>query len=165
MFDTFTEILRDKGMDDISDRRTARIPILKFHESITELHLECDVCLYNPLAQRNSLLLRIYAQISPRLRQCAYILKHWAKRRGINDASNGTLCSYGYILMLVHYLQRTEPPVLPVLQQIHPHWNGQPGEIYANTSALPEMKGLSCSRTSVVLTTVFRCIDHSLPLY
>ena len=34
------------------------------------------------------------------------------------DASLGGLSSYAYILMLLHYLQRTEPPVIPVLQQV-----------------------------------------------
>lgn len=36
----------------------------------------------------------------------------------------GTLSSYGYVLMLIHYLQRTVPPVLPVLQQINESWDG-----------------------------------------
>ena len=35
------------------------------------------------------------------------------------DASVGGLSSYAYILMLLHYLQRTDPPVIPVLQQVH----------------------------------------------
>ena len=35
------------------------------------------------------------------------------------DASVGSLSSYAYILMLLHYLQRTDPPVIPVLQEVH----------------------------------------------
>lgn len=35
------------------------------------------------------------------------------------DASTGGLSSYAYILMLLHYLQRTDPPVIPVLQEVH----------------------------------------------
>ena len=34
------------------------------------------------------------------------------------DAPSGSLSSYAYILMLLHYLQRTTPPVIPVLQEV-----------------------------------------------
>ena len=34
------------------------------------------------------------------------------------DASSGSLSSYAYILMLIHYLQRAQPPVIPVLQEV-----------------------------------------------
>jgi terminal uridylyltransferase len=36
----------------------------------------------------------------------------------MGDASTGSLSSYAYILMLIHYLQKTSPPVVPVLQQL-----------------------------------------------
>lgn len=34
------------------------------------------------------------------------------------DAYHKTLSSYAYMLMLIFYLQRCEPPVLPVLQEV-----------------------------------------------
>ena len=34
------------------------------------------------------------------------------------DASTGSLSSYSYIILLIHYLQQVEPPVVPVLQQV-----------------------------------------------
>ena len=34
------------------------------------------------------------------------------------DAATGSLSSYAYILMLIHYLQQVKPPVLPVLQKV-----------------------------------------------
>ena len=37
----------------------------------------------------------------------------------IGDASKGSLSSYAYILMLLHYLQQCKPPVIPVLQSLH----------------------------------------------
>ena len=36
----------------------------------------------------------------------------------IGDASRGTISSYGYIIMLIHYLQQRNPPVLPNLQEL-----------------------------------------------
>lgn len=44
----------------------------------------------------------------------------------MNTPSEGTLSSYGYLLLLIGYLQQLEPPVLPVLQSLHPKWNGSP---------------------------------------
>ena len=35
------------------------------------------------------------------------IIKKWAKRHGINDASQGTLSSYSIVMMVLHYLQGT----------------------------------------------------------
>jgi len=54
----------------------------------------------------------------------AYTLKHWCKSRRVNNASEGTLSSYGYLLCLVHYLQTRRPhPVLPCLQALPPDWS------------------------------------------
>jgi len=44
-------------------------------------------------------------------------IKSWASRRKINSARNGTLSSYGYVLMVLHYLINiAQPPVCPNLQ-------------------------------------------------
>lgn len=45
-------------------------------------------------------------------------LKTLAKIAGINETRRGYLSSYAFIIMLIHYLQRTTPPVLPVLQEV-----------------------------------------------
>lgn len=36
----------------------------------------------------------------------------------MGDASAGSLSSYAYLLMMIHYLQRTDPPVVPCLQKV-----------------------------------------------
>ena len=41
-----------------------------------------------------------------------------AKQCGIGDASRGSLSSYAYTLMVIHYLQQVKPPVIPVLQEV-----------------------------------------------
>ena len=53
-----------------------------------------------------------------RLAPLGVCLKKWAKSHGVNDASQGTVSSYAWIVMLIHYLQRTTPPVLPNLQAV-----------------------------------------------
>ena len=60
--------------------------------------------------------LKAYSVADPRVKELAYVVKHWAKRRCVNNASEGTLSSYGYLLCLVHFLQTRNPPVVPNLQ-------------------------------------------------
>ena len=64
-------------------------------------------------------MLRTYASIDPRVKTLGYVVKEFAKRCDIGDASRGSLSSYAYILMLIYYLQQVQPPVVPVLQEIH----------------------------------------------
>ena len=47
-----------------------------------------------------------------------FMAKMLAKRCSIGDASRGTLSSYAYTLMVIHYLQQVKPPIIPVLQEI-----------------------------------------------
>ena len=61
-----------------------------------------------------------------RVKILGYLVKHFAKLCDIGDASRGSLSSYAYILMLIHFLQRVEPPVLPPLQELHPNQQQPP---------------------------------------
>lgn len=53
----------------------------------------------------NTKLLRTYGSIDPRVRNLVFLIKHWAKNRHLNSPSDGTLSSYGFILLLIHFLQ------------------------------------------------------------
>uniref|UniRef100_K3W949 Uncharacterized protein n=1 Tax=Globisporangium ultimum (strain ATCC 200006 / CBS 805.95 / DAOM BR144) TaxID=431595 RepID=K3W949_GLOUD len=103
-------------------RLTARIPIIMF--KMKDSGIECDLCVENVLAQRNTSFLRAYANADERVRILAYVIKRFVKKRRMNCAAEGTLSSYGYLLMLIHFLQRQDPPVLPVLQALPPAWDG-----------------------------------------
>jgi hypothetical protein len=48
-----------------------------------------------------------------------FTLKRFAKLCDICDASRGSLSSYAYILMAIYFLQQCNPPVIPVLQEVH----------------------------------------------
>ncbi|VDK73153.1 unnamed protein product [Litomosoides sigmodontis] len=95
----------------------AKVPIVKFRYCN---RLEADVSLYNVLALENTRLLRTYSKIDVRIRMLGIMTKIWAKSCEIGNASKGSLSSYSYIIMLIHYLQRTNPPVAPFLQEIAP---------------------------------------------
>ena len=47
-----------------------------------------------------------------RVQPLIMIVKKWAKRHGINDASKGTLSSYSIVMLVLHYLQGKLQPVL-----------------------------------------------------
>jgi len=108
------ESLEKAGMKEVNARLTSRIPIVMFEDC--ETGIECDISMQNPLAVLNTDLLRTYSGCDPRVRKLAYVIKRWVKARKINSPSNGTLSSYGYILMLLHFLQTQG--VVPNLQRL-----------------------------------------------
>uniref|UniRef100_A0A061SDQ2 Nucleotidyltransferase family protein n=1 Tax=Tetraselmis sp. GSL018 TaxID=582737 RepID=A0A061SDQ2_9CHLO len=112
------ELLQDAGMQDVMTLSHARVPVVKFVHPTTQT--KCDITVNNILACINTKLLRDYAALDPRLRQLVFIIKHWAKRRKVNEAYTGTLSSYAYVLMCIHLLQQRDPPVLPCLQSVAP---------------------------------------------
>ncbi|KAK4152492.1 hypothetical protein C8A00DRAFT_16194 [Chaetomidium leptoderma] len=81
--------------------------------------VQCDINFSAHLAIQNTLLLRCYSHCDPRVRPLVLFVKHWAKVRRINSAYRGTLGSYGYALMMLHYLVNVAQPfVCPNLQQL-----------------------------------------------
>ena len=50
----------------------------------------CDMNVNNPIALENTRLIRSYVAIDERFRPLAMIIKHWAKRRMLNDAGRST---------------------------------------------------------------------------
>lgn len=45
----------------------------------TILGLDCDISLNNPLALRNTKMLRLYSEIDGRVRTLSFLIKHWAQ--------------------------------------------------------------------------------------
>ncbi|CAF0866293.1 unnamed protein product [Brachionus calyciflorus] len=108
---------RDFNFDQIEERVSAKVPIVKFRHKKT--NIEGDISLYNTLALQNTDLLRSYVEIDSRLQVLGHVVKHFAKICRIGDASCGSLSSYAYIVMMLHYLMNTDPPVLPCLQRLN----------------------------------------------
>ncbi|OEL27346.1 UTP:RNA uridylyltransferase 1 [Dichanthelium oligosanthes] len=108
------DILKAGNLQNIQPLTRARVPIVKLMDP--ETGLSCDICVNNLLAVVNTKLLRDYAQIDRRLRQLAFIVKHWAKSRRVNETYQGTLSSYAYVIMCIHLLQLRR--ILPCLQEM-----------------------------------------------
>ena len=83
--------------------------------------IQCDINFDNPLGIHNTRMLRCYSLTDPRVRPIVLFVKAWAKRRKINSSYAGTLSSYGWVLMVLHYLVNiAHPPVCPNLQHTIP---------------------------------------------
>lgn len=86
-----------------------------------DIGVQCDINFSAQLALQNTHLLRCYSLTDPRVRPLVLFVKHWAKIRGINTPYRGTLSSYGYVLMVLHYLTNVaQPYVCPNLQLMAP---------------------------------------------
>lgn len=87
----------------------------------TGVGIQCDINFSNHLALHNTRLLRCYSLCDPRIQPMIIVVKAWAKNRKINSSYHGTLSSYGYVLMALHYLMNVvQPPIIPNLQLV-PH--------------------------------------------
>lgn len=83
----------------------------------TGVGIQCDINFANPLGIHNTHMLRCYSLTDPRVKPMVLFVKSWAKRRKINSSYSGTLSSYGWVLMVLHYLVNVaQPPVCPNLQ-------------------------------------------------
>ncbi|KAM0273564.1 hypothetical protein ACHAQH_008262 [Verticillium albo-atrum] len=101
--------------------------------------VQCDINFAAHLALQNTLLLRCYSHTDSRVRTLVLFIKHWAKSRAINTPYRGTLSSYGYVLMMLHYLVNVvEPFVCPNLQHLGPPPPPQ------DPSTYPDADGLIC---------------------
>ncbi len=81
--------------------------------------IQSDINFSASLALHNTQLLRCYCASDPRVKPMVLFVKFWAKQRGINTPYKGTLSSYGYVLMVLHYVVNIAVPfVCPNLQVI-----------------------------------------------
>lgn len=109
-------IMKENDVVILSKILDARVPVIKMQDPVSKLQV--DVCVNNTLAVRNTELLKAYVDLDERFRYVCILVKLWAKRRDLNDTYHGTLSSYAYTLLVIHYLQVIQPPVLPCLQKM-----------------------------------------------
>ncbi|KAF1917419.1 hypothetical protein BDU57DRAFT_528051 [Ampelomyces quisqualis] len=113
------EALDKHGMERVVCIPAAKVRIVKVWDP--ELQLSCDMNVNNVAALENTRMINLYVQLDPRVRPLAMIIKHWTKRRILNDAGiGGTISSYTWICMILNFLQTRNPPILPCLHKL-PH--------------------------------------------
>ncbi|KAI8988540.1 hypothetical protein BDF20DRAFT_905072 [Mycotypha africana] len=105
------------GMQHIVCVPRAKVPIVRLFDP--ELQLSCDINVNNTLALQNTKMIKTYVALDPRVRPLIMTIKHWTKKRLLNDAANGgTLSSYTWTCLVINFLQQRQPPILPVLHMI-----------------------------------------------
>uniref|UniRef100_H2ZK19 Poly(A) RNA polymerase mitochondrial-like central palm domain-containing protein n=1 Tax=Ciona savignyi TaxID=51511 RepID=H2ZK19_CIOSA len=113
------------SIEKLWSRPRTRVPIISFIHKPSQFEVELSINNHWPL--HNSDLLRRYSAVDERCRVLVHLMKHVAKQSCIIGPQHQFISSYAYTLMVVHYLQHTHPPVLPVLQQLQrPHNAGEP---------------------------------------
>ena len=108
-------MLREDGMEDVTLIAHAKVPIVKFTDSRTKIPI--DISINNSLAIYNTSLLKLYNDCDVRVRPFVLAIKNWALHRGICNAAYGTFSSYAWTLIALQFLQTSDPPVLPNIQQ------------------------------------------------
>ncbi|KAG0379729.1 hypothetical protein BGX24_011920 [Mortierella sp. AD032] len=133
---------RKHGMQKVFCVPRAKVPIVKLWDP--ELHLSCDVNINTPLGLLNTKMIKTYVAIDPRVRPFAMIIKHWARRRVLNDAANGgTISTYTWICIVINFLQMRSPPILPKLHKL-PHTLSEDNQVINgnNTSFYDDIDNL-----------------------
>ena len=108
-----------------------RKPLLRYVDPDTGIDI--DLVINSILGSINSNLINMYARYDERFRILGFFIKKWAKMRGIHGGDKGLLTSYCLQLMLINYLQQTDPPVLPNLQEIPEEGRKPKTDIYFPT--------------------------------
>jgi len=95
-------MLRGQGMEDVQIISGAKVPIVKFIDPRSGLHV--DISINNTLALHNTRLLSSYAKADTRVKELAICVKHWALHRNVSDSVNGTLSSYAWSILVIDHL-------------------------------------------------------------
>ncbi|KAM5449744.1 hypothetical protein McanCB56680_006105 [Microsporum canis] len=110
------DFLAKSGMERVVCVSHAKVPIVKIWDP--ELQVACDMNVNNTLALENTRMVKTYVELDDRIRPLAMLIKHWTKRRILNDAAlGGTLSSYTWICLIINFLQTRIPPIVPSLQK------------------------------------------------
>jgi len=150
------DLLAKNGMEKVVCVNSAKVPIVKIWDP--ELQLACDMNVNNTLAVENTRMIRTYVEIDDRIRPLAMIVKHWTRRRIINDAAfGGTLSSYTWICMIIAFLQLRQPPVVPALhQRQHQMLPKKDGEMAAFADDLDQLRGFGDKNKSTLGELLFQ---------
>lgn len=114
----YAEALKSQGYS-VKLLTKTRIPLIKIQREYIAGVFSVDISFDNPLALHNTRLIATYSACDSRFGVLVMFIKLWTRARRINDSFAGTLKSYGYIIMLIYFLQnKVTPALLPNLQMI-----------------------------------------------
>jgi DNA polymerase sigma len=113
LIDSIEKLLYKKSeYDNIDIRRTKRTKLINFNDKIFNVKIE--LMLNNYFGVLNSELIRMYCLYDSRCAIIINIIKDWSKLKNINGNFNNYLSSYCFTLLVIYFLQKIDPPILPV---------------------------------------------------
>lgn len=92
------------------------IPNITLSHRITNTTL--NVTCYSERRFNLAQLLRVYLLLDSRAEQLSTLVKIWANACGIDNPDRGSYPPHAYVIMMIYFLQRSEPPVLPCLHDL-----------------------------------------------
>nr|XP_047146771.1 terminal uridylyltransferase 4-like isoform X2 [Hydra vulgaris] len=101
---------------DLEDNLDMKNPNIKFKDIKSGLSC-CIALVYSKCYQTSDLIIK-YTNADERCIKLAMLIRMWSKACGLDNADNGGLSPYCFVLMVINYLQHTEPPVLPIIRVI-----------------------------------------------
>lgn len=112
-YDGTTNFIRCSDISDLN----GKIPRLRLIHQVCDCSLEV-VC-YADSSYRMSEMLRIYLMLDPRARDLSILVKNWANTCKISNPDAGSYSPEAYVVMVIYFLQRTSPPVLPCIHEMY----------------------------------------------
>ncbi|GAB6033326.1 Terminal uridylyltransferase 7 [Chamberlinius hualienensis] len=109
----FTCLSEHPELTDVTSDYEAKHPTIYFKH--TASGTRCVLGINNTAAVQTSELLGDYASLDRRVKVLCVGLRCWAKICKIDKPSEGTLPPYAFDILVVYFLQRLSPPVLPIL--------------------------------------------------
>ncbi|XP_054714615.1 speckle targeted PIP5K1A-regulated poly(A) polymerase-like [Uloborus diversus] len=123
----------------------ARCPILRFYHSKYDVF--CDFSCENEFSLRNTKVLRLLCHYDERFAPLAKLVRYWGKYGGfVGDID--MFNSYAFSLLVVHFLQTRDPPILPPLTTIDDSEYLHRGNVNDDDLLFREVKKIPPSKTS-----------------
>ncbi|XP_049737682.1 poly(A) RNA polymerase, mitochondrial isoform X2 [Elephas maximus indicus] len=95
----------------------ARCPLVRFSHQASGF--QCDLSTNNRIALKSSELLYIYGALDSRVRALVFSIRCWARARSLTSSIPGAwITNFSLTMMVIFFLQRRSPPVLPTLDYL-----------------------------------------------
>lgn len=95
----------------------ARCPLVRFSHQASGF--QCDLTANNRIALKSSELLYIYGALDSRVRALVFSVRSWARAHSLTSSIPGAwITNFSLTMMVIFFLQRRSPPVLPTLDTL-----------------------------------------------
>lgn len=95
----------------------ARCPLVRFSHQASGF--QCDLTTNNRIALKSSELLYMYGALDSRVRALVFSVRCWARAHSLTSSIPGAwITNFSLTMMVIFFLQRRSPPVLPTLDYL-----------------------------------------------